>query len=905
MKPGFGNNVKGMLAADISALQTTIPVMPGTGALFAQTLEPESALENPSFPTRAGQIYAKLTLCDEQETVFEIVHLLSVSGDNLTVLRGQEGTPARSWHLADTISNFATRGSEVGFVQVEELQSGKYQAFVAGGTANALTVSIPSTFFVNGADTFALRLPLVIFPEYACTGPVTLQLTVSGRVVGTFPVVKGGGLPLTEGDIMVGLPFMVTYASDSQCFMMTGAGSADIAVDEWHHFQAPAWSGAYAPYIRGTVVRHGGKYWVSLVSSNRATPGSDSGKWQEFLFQAATQLDVDEGASYERVITPATLSYGLSTLDYGLIPIGGGMLWFTATPPDGWLEANGQAFDKGANPELAKVYPSGRVPDMRGYFPRGWAHGAGTDPDAGRLINSVQYDAQVRITGGIAADIGETRLINRPDLIYGAFKDEGPAGNGDTGSRGNETRKYSFDSSRVVRTAAENRPLNKAVMFIIKTDGATPIPPDPTPDAVTVSPALIQGGVGDTGNITAAVVPSSMAPSYPVTFSSSDTDIITVDGSGNWQITGSGNAYITASISTGMGAAVTVNAYVLLTGLLMAPVPDLSENGSHTLQFTRTPAEANEPVAYTTTDPSVATVSDGVVYGNAAGTATISATGMYSGITTSQSVTVTAVPTEEARTLRVPEGETIPELPAAADRAGLFVAFDGNGDPVAAPVSGGSGRLLNILIMTSSGTYTPSAGATYAIMEILAGGGNQNAVTAPGSGCTLQSATGGGGYVRVRLPLSGISSLPVTVGAGGGSSSVGTFSGRYASAYAGENAWSATATSLAENTRFVASSNGGRAGYMSAHFEVLASIPGLRGGMSSFVIPGNGFCVLGYGGYSALGGNPGHGSSATNTMSNSASGYGYGLVAREVEAGGTALEAVSGGPGVVIIWEYA
>lgn len=182
---------------------------------------------------------------------------------------------------------------------------------------------------------------------------------------------------------------------------------------------------------------------------------------------------------------------------------------------------------------------------------------------------------------------------------------------------------------------------------------------------------------------------------------------------------------------------------------------------------------------------------------------------------------------------------------------------------------------------------------------------NQDAVTAPDSGCTLQSATGGGGYVRVKLPLSGISSLPVTVGAGGGSSSVGAFPEIYATAYAGESAWSNTTATLTEIKRFVASSRGGSAGSVSAHFEVLARIPGLRGGMSSFVTPDNGSCILGYGGYSALGGNPGHGSSSTSTMSNSASGYGYGLVAREVAAGGTALEAVSGGPGVVIIWEYA
>ncbi|WP_447875332.1 phage tail protein [Serratia fonticola] len=214
---GFGNNIRSALAADINSTQTVIAVMPGTGALFAKTLQAEASLVNPSY---TSTLYSKLTLTDELETVFEICHLVSVSGDNLTVIRGQELTKAKGWSLNDVVSNFPTRGSENNFVQIEDLQSGKYLSATAGGSANALTVSIPSTFYVNGGNTFALRAPLLVTPTLTNTGAVTVQLTVSERVVGTYPVVKGGNTPLIAGDIIKDVPLLVMLSSALSAFVV-------------------------------------------------------------------------------------------------------------------------------------------------------------------------------------------------------------------------------------------------------------------------------------------------------------------------------------------------------------------------------------------------------------------------------------------------------------------------------------------------------------------------------------------------------------------------------------------------------------------------------------------------------------------------------------------------------------
>ncbi|EOO7000051.1 phage tail protein, partial [Escherichia coli] len=85
-----------------------------------------------------------------------------------------------------------------------------------------------------------------------------------------------------------------------------------------------------------------------------------------------------------------------SVLDYlGLgegsaLPVGVPVPWPSATPPTGWLKCNGAAFDKVKYPRLATAYPSGKLPDLRGEFIRGWDDGRGID--TGRALLSIQSD---------------------------------------------------------------------------------------------------------------------------------------------------------------------------------------------------------------------------------------------------------------------------------------------------------------------------------------------------------------------------------------------------------------------------------------------------------------------------------------------------------------------------------
>ena len=70
------------------------------------------------------------------------------------------------------------------------------------------------------------------------------------------------------------------------------------------------------------------------------------------------------------------------------LPVGVPVPWPSATPPTGWLKCNGAAFSSEKYPNLAKVYPTLKLPDLRGEFIRGWDDGRGVD--AGRALLSIQ-----------------------------------------------------------------------------------------------------------------------------------------------------------------------------------------------------------------------------------------------------------------------------------------------------------------------------------------------------------------------------------------------------------------------------------------------------------------------------------------------------------------------------------
>ncbi|HCO7063960.1 tail fiber protein [Escherichia coli] len=89
--------------------------------------------------------------------------------------------------------------------------------------------------------------------------------------------------------------------------------------------------------------------------------------------------------------TVQTALENLGLGDGSALPVGVPVPWPSATPPTGWLKCNGADFSAEEYPELAKAYPTNKLPDLRGEFIRGWDDGRGADN--GRVLLSTQGDA--------------------------------------------------------------------------------------------------------------------------------------------------------------------------------------------------------------------------------------------------------------------------------------------------------------------------------------------------------------------------------------------------------------------------------------------------------------------------------------------------------------------------------
>ena len=163
----------------------------------------------------------------------------------------------------------------------------------------------------------------------------------------------------------------------------------------------------------------------------------------------------------------------------GMIPSGAVMYFAGQTAPTGWLKANGAAVSRTAYAALfaaiGTTYGTGdgrttfNLPDLRGEFIRGWDDGRGID--SRRALGSAQSDAIRNITGKL--DSGQNGALQLFDYIEttGAFGVEKSWKQWTAESNsGNDNipRAITFDASRVVPTANENRPRNIALLACIK-----------------------------------------------------------------------------------------------------------------------------------------------------------------------------------------------------------------------------------------------------------------------------------------------------------------------------------------------------------------------------------------------------------------------------------------------------
>jgi microcystin-dependent protein len=162
---------------------------------------------------------------------------------------------------------------------------------------------------------------------------------------------------------------------------------------------------------------------------------------------------------------------------------GSEMTWATATVPTGWLEENGAAISRSTYSALFAVLGTTfgvgdgsstfNLPDARGEFIRGWAHGSANDPDRAARTN--------RGDGTTGDVVGSKQLDqmqgHKHDGRYnygsslGNSYNTSPSttgGSGGTDPHGNVLLPVTDGTNGTPRTGAETRVRNTNRMIIIK-----------------------------------------------------------------------------------------------------------------------------------------------------------------------------------------------------------------------------------------------------------------------------------------------------------------------------------------------------------------------------------------------------------------------------------------------------
>jgi len=158
------------------------------------------------------------------------------------------------------------------------------------------------------------------------------------------------------------------------------------------------------------------------------------------------------------------------------VPVGEVKMWATNTAPTGYLECDGAAVSRTTYAALFAVIGTAwgagdgsttfNVPEMRGEFPRGWDHGRGVD--TGRAFASAQTEMIGPHTHPIT-DPGHKHAqkgSGSPGAVTTA-KYEAALTAGANQATDTDTATTGITVGN--NTGTENRPRNKALMFIIKT----------------------------------------------------------------------------------------------------------------------------------------------------------------------------------------------------------------------------------------------------------------------------------------------------------------------------------------------------------------------------------------------------------------------------------------------------
>jgi hypothetical protein len=291
----FSNNASSLLAASISDVDTTVQVAAGFGALF---------------PSPSGGKFFYATLEDDAGNL-EIVKCTSRTGDNLTVVRAQDGTTAQAFTL--TVTRVELR---VVKIVVEEFlqKNGGTMTGILDMNGLAITDAV-----LSGAATQMLNGEIVAVPMRGAAGVSSNELAVPaapGRAT------AGGAAIVVTGDAVV------SQATESAAGISERADQTEMntGTDDLRHVTPKKFKDTQATAaIQGTVSLAESADMTADTMVN-ATDAITPALLQERtptnsragLVERATQAEVDAGTDNERYVTPDRLAN--TTLAVGTPP---------------------------------------------------------------------------------------------------------------------------------------------------------------------------------------------------------------------------------------------------------------------------------------------------------------------------------------------------------------------------------------------------------------------------------------------------------------------------------------------------------------------------------------------------------------------------------------------------------
>ncbi|HCK1677303.1 TPA: prophage tail fiber N-terminal domain-containing protein, partial [Escherichia coli] len=266
------------------------------------------------------------------------------------------------------------------------------------GTINSTTMS-----FIGGAGWF--KLATVTMPQASSVVSITL-IGGAGYNVGSPQQAGISELVLRAGN---GNPKGITGA----LWQRTSAGFTNFA---W-------------------VNTSGDTYDIYVAIGNYATGVNI--QW-DYTSNASVTIHTSPAYSANKPegLTDGTV-YSLYTPSEQFYPPGAPIPWPSDTVPSGYALMQGQAFDKSAYPKLAAAYPSGVIPDMRGWTIKG-------KPASGRAVLSQEQDGIKSHTHSASASSTDLGTKTTSSFDYGTKSTNNTGAHthslsGSTGSAGAHT----------------------------------------------------------------------------------------------------------------------------------------------------------------------------------------------------------------------------------------------------------------------------------------------------------------------------------------------------------------------------------------------------------------------------------------------------------------------------------